>query len=95
MEISSCVGGKYYCDVFNFSSNLILLKSVLFTHSHTTTGFVYALQGNAILAVEYCHKALDKERQDPFTIQLLEMSLTALAGLCYTRHTYSILLLLY
>ena len=32
-----------------------------------------------MLAVEYCHKALDKERQDPFTIQLLEMSLSALA----------------
>ncbi|KAL5248936.1 hypothetical protein ACHWQZ_G017960 [Mnemiopsis leidyi] len=47
---------------------------------YTGLGFVYALQGNAILAVEYCHKALDKERQDPFTIQLLEMSLTALAG---------------
>ena len=41
---------------------------------------MYALQGDALLAVEYCHKALDKERQDPFTLQLLEMSLAALAG---------------
>ena len=40
---------------------------------------MYALQGDPMLAVEYCHKALDKERQDPFTIQLLEMSLSALA----------------
>ena len=45
-----------------------------------SSGFVCALKGDSILAVEYCHKALDKERQDPFTLQLLEMSLAALAG---------------
>ena len=37
------------------------------------------MQGKTLQAVEYCHKALDKQRQDPFTLQLLEMCLSCLS----------------
>jgi len=47
---------------------------------YTGLAFIFSLQNEPLLAVEYCHKALDRKREDHFTIQLLEMSLTALSG---------------
>ena len=66
---SVCNNSYDYNDKNNISSSLLQIWSI-----DTSIGFTYHLMNQIDLAIEYYHKALSKQPQDTFTLDLLRIA---------------------